>query len=135
MALTGLRCSERTKTFVSKKEHEEKTKRAALRAVKTHLARDLYRTLEASHVGRFPNHLKNQLELLSLVVLALLQAKDVRHVKFAEGFPGSPQIPSVIRRIERFFNHHPLCLAELAAALLKPLLDNRKREFIIDRTN
>ena len=51
MALTRLRCDERTKTFVSRKEQEGKTKRAALRALKTHLARELYRTLQASHVG------------------------------------------------------------------------------------
>ncbi|UQN09778.1 transposase [Deinococcus sp. QL22] len=51
MALTRLRCDERTKTFVAKKEQEGKTKRAALRALKTHLARELYRTLQASHVG------------------------------------------------------------------------------------
>ena len=51
MALTRLRCDERTKTFVARKEQEGKTKRAALRALKTHLARELYRTLQASHVG------------------------------------------------------------------------------------
>jgi transposase len=48
MALTRLRCEERTRTFVAKKEQEGKTKRAALRALKTHLARELYRTLKAS---------------------------------------------------------------------------------------
>ncbi len=51
MALTRLRCDERTKTFVTKKEQEGKTKRAALRALETHLARELYRTLQASHMG------------------------------------------------------------------------------------
>ncbi|MFB9991355.1 transposase [Deinococcus oregonensis] len=51
MALTRLRCDERTKTVVTKKEQEGKTKRAALRALKTHLARELYRTVQASHVG------------------------------------------------------------------------------------
>lgn len=55
MALTRLRCEERTRTFVAKKEQEGKTKRAALRALKTQLARELYRTLQASHVdGRLP---------------------------------------------------------------------------------
>ncbi|MFB9995002.1 transposase, partial [Deinococcus oregonensis] len=51
MALTRLRWEERTKAFVAKKEQEGKTKRAALRALKTHLARELYRTLQASHLG------------------------------------------------------------------------------------
>ncbi|UQN09633.1 transposase (plasmid) [Deinococcus sp. QL22] len=51
MALTRLRCDERTKTFVTRKEQEGKTKRAALRALKTHLARELYRTLQARHMG------------------------------------------------------------------------------------
>ncbi|UQN07237.1 IS110 family transposase [Deinococcus sp. QL22] len=51
MALTRRRCDERTKTFVAKKEQEGKTKRAALRALKTHLARELYRTLHACHLG------------------------------------------------------------------------------------
>jgi transposase len=51
MALTRLRCDERTKTVVAKKEQEGKTKRAALRALKTHLARELYRTLQASYAG------------------------------------------------------------------------------------
>ena len=48
MALTRLRCEERTRTFVARKEQEGKTKRAALRALKTHLAREVYRTLQAS---------------------------------------------------------------------------------------
>ncbi|WP_245556430.1 transposase [Deinococcus aquatilis] len=53
MALTRLRCDERerTKTFVTKKEQEGKTKRAALRALKTYLARELYRTSQARHLG------------------------------------------------------------------------------------
>jgi transposase len=48
MALTRLRCEQRTKTFVAKKEQEGHTKRAALRALKTYLARELFRTLQAS---------------------------------------------------------------------------------------
>ncbi len=75
------------------------------------------------------------MELLSLVVLALLQAKDVRHAELAERFPGSAQTSSVIRRIERFFNHHPLCPADVAVVVLKLLPEARKREFILDRTN
>ena len=47
MALTRLRCEQRTKTFVARKE-EGNTKRAALRALKTYLARELFRTLQAS---------------------------------------------------------------------------------------
>ncbi|WP_407543278.1 transposase (plasmid) [Deinococcus radiomollis] len=48
MALTRLRCEQRTKAFVAKKEQEGNTKRAAL---KTYLARELFRTLQASHGG------------------------------------------------------------------------------------
>ena len=51
MALTRLRCEGRTKTFVAKKEQEGHAKRAALRALKTYLARELFRTLQASHGG------------------------------------------------------------------------------------
>ncbi|UQN08532.1 transposase (plasmid) [Deinococcus sp. QL22] len=51
MALTRLRCDEQSKTCGAKKEQEGKTRRAALRALKTHLARELYRTWQASHAG------------------------------------------------------------------------------------
>ncbi|UQN08705.1 IS110 family transposase [Deinococcus sp. QL22] len=55
MALTRLRCEERPRTFVAKKEREGKTKRAALRTLKSHLVRKLYPALQASHVdGRRP---------------------------------------------------------------------------------
>ncbi|WP_245556432.1 hypothetical protein [Deinococcus aquatilis] len=43
--------------------------------------------------------------------------------------------PSVIRRMERFFNHHPLCPADVAVVVLKLLLEARKREFILDHTH
>ena len=49
MALTRLRCEQRTKAFVARKEQEGNTKRAALRALKTYLARELFRTLQASN--------------------------------------------------------------------------------------
>lgn len=69
------------------------------------------------------------------MVLALLQAKDVRHAELAERCSGSAQTASVIRRIERFFDRHPLCPADVAAVVFALLPDARKREFIIDRTN
>ena len=75
------------------------------------------------------------MELLALVVLALLQSKDVRHAELAERFPGSAQTSSVIRRIERFFDRHPLCPADVARVVLTLLPDKRPREFILDRTN
>jgi len=74
-------------------------------------------------------------ELLTLVVFALLQAKDVRHAELAARFPGSAQTSSVIRRIERFFDRHPLCQADVARVVLTLLPDKRPREFILDRTN
>ncbi len=75
------------------------------------------------------------MELLTLVVYALLQAKDVRHAELAERFSGSAQTSSVIRRIERFFDRHPLCPADVARVVLTLLPDTRPREFILDRTN
>jgi hypothetical protein len=74
-------------------------------------------------------------ELLALVVFALLQSKDVRHAELAERFPGRAQTSSVIRRIERFFDRHPLCPADVARVVLTLLPDRRPREFILDRTN
>lgn len=59
----------------------------------------------------------------------------MRHAELAERCSGSAQTDSVIRRIERFFDRHPLCPADLAAVVLALLPDARKREFIIDRTN
>jgi len=74
-------------------------------------------------------------ELLSLLVFALLKAKDVRHAELAERFPGSAQTSSVILRIERFFDRHPLCPADVARVVLTLLPSTRPREFILDRTN
>ncbi|MGY2897066.1 IS4 family transposase [Deinococcus sp. UYEF24] len=85
--------------------------------------------------AHFPDYRKNQVELLTLVVFALLQAKDVRHAELAERFPGSAQTSSVIRRIERFFDRHPLCPADVARVVLTLLPSTRPREFILDRTN
>lgn len=59
----------------------------------------------------------------------------MRHAELAERCSGSAQTASVIRRIERFFNRHPLCPADVAAVVLTLLPEARKREFIIDRTN
>lgn len=73
--------------------------------------------------------------MLSLVVFALLKAKDVRHAELAERFPGRAQTSSVIRRIERFFDRHPLCPADVARVVLTLLPNTRPREFILDRTN
>ncbi|RJF68966.1 IS4 family transposase [Deinococcus cavernae] len=73
--------------------------------------------------------------MLALVVVALLQAKDVRHAALAARFPGRAQTDSVIRRLERFFDRHPLCPADVARLVLLLLPDRRPREFILDRTN
>ncbi|WP_407572814.1 IS4 family transposase [Deinococcus altitudinis] len=73
--------------------------------------------------------------MLTLVVFALLQAKDVRYAELAERFLGSAQTSSVIRRIERFFDRHPLCPADVARVVLTLLPSTRPREFILDRTN
>ncbi|WP_233218905.1 hypothetical protein [Deinococcus arcticus] len=69
------------------------------------------------------------------MVLALLQAKDVRHAELAARFSGSAQTSSVIRRVERFFDRHPLCPADVARVVLALLPQTRPREFILDRTN
>jgi hypothetical protein len=85
--------------------------------------------------AHFPEYRKNQVKLLALVVFALLQAKDVRHAALAARFPGDAQTDSVIRRLERFFDQHPLCPADVARLVLLLLPDPRSREFILDRTN
>ncbi|PTA66620.1 transposase, partial [Deinococcus arcticus] len=69
------------------------------------------------------------------MVLALLQAKDVRHAALAARFSGRAQTNSVIRRVDRFFDRHPLCPADVARVVLALLPQTRPREFIIDRTN
>ena len=78
-----------------------------------------------SFVSHFPAYRKNQVELLALLVLALIGAKDVRHASLAERCPGNAQTASVIRQIERFFHQHPLCpldVARLVLALLAAVL-------------
>lgn len=59
----------------------------------------------------------------------------MRHAALAERFPGDAKTDSVIRRLERFFDQHPLCPADVARFLLQLLPDPKQREFIIDRTN
>jgi len=85
--------------------------------------------------AHFPDYHKNQVELLTLVVFALLHARDVQHAELAKRFPESAQTSSVIRRIERFFDRHPLCPADVARVVLTLLPSTRPREFILDRTN
>ena len=69
------------------------------------------------------------------MVFALIQAKDVRHAALAERWAGDALTNSLIRRIERFFDQHPLCPADVARLVLHLLPDTRQREFVIDRTN
>lgn len=49
IALVRLRTDETTKAYVKRKQEEGKTFRAALRSLKTVIARELYRCLKASH--------------------------------------------------------------------------------------
>ncbi|CAM3197079.1 Mobile element protein [Deinococcus saxicola] len=86
----------------------------------------------ASH---FPEYRKNQVGLLALLVLTLIQAKDVRHAALAERCQGNAQTASVIRKIERFFDKHPLCPLDVARLVLALLPDAKRREFSLDRTN
>lgn len=69
------------------------------------------------------------------MLCAVLQAKDVRHAELAQRFPGRAQIQSVIRRVERFFDRHPLDSPDLARLLLTLLPETRPRTFLLDRTN
>lgn len=69
------------------------------------------------------------------MVLALLGAKDVRHAELAARFPGSAHTASVIHRVERFFDWHPLGPANVARVVLTLLPSAQPREFILDRTN
>ncbi|CAM4024428.1 hypothetical protein [Deinococcus frigens] len=75
------------------------------------------------------------MELLALLVLALIGAKDVRHAALAERCPGNAQTASVIRQIERFFGKHPLYPLDVARLVLALLPDKKRRDFIVDRTN
>ncbi|CAM3176647.1 Mobile element protein [Deinococcus saxicola] len=75
------------------------------------------------------------MELLALLVLALIGAKDVRHAALAERCPGNAQTASIIRQIERFFHQHPLCPLDVARLVLALLPDVKRREFSLDRTN
>lgn len=86
-------------------------------------------------VSHFPAYRKNQVELLALLVLALIGAKDVRHASLAERCPGNAQTASVIRQIERFFHQHPLCPLDVARLVLALLPDGKRRDFTLDRTN
>ncbi|MDV6375436.1 hypothetical protein [Deinococcus arenicola] len=63
------------------------------------------------------------MELLAMLVLALIQAKDVRHAALAERCSGNAQTSSVIRKIERFFDKHPLCPLDVARLVLALLPD------------
>ncbi|MFK7602158.1 hypothetical protein ACI3L1_08100 [Deinococcus sp. SM5_A1] len=74
------------------------------------------------------------MELLALLVLALIGAKDVRHAALAERCPGNAQTASLIRPIERFFHPHPLCPLDVARLVLALLPDGKRREFSLDRT-
>ncbi|MFK7603949.1 hypothetical protein ACI3L1_17255 [Deinococcus sp. SM5_A1] len=74
------------------------------------------------------------MELLALLVLALIGAKDVRHAALAERCPGNAQTASIIRPIERFFYQHPLCPLDVARLVLALLRDGKRREFSLDRT-
>ena len=69
------------------------------------------------------------------MVSALLQAKDVRHTELAERICSDAQTQSTVRRIERFFDQHPLDQLDTARFVLKLLTDSKKRRFILDRTN
>lgn len=84
--------------------------------------------------AHLPDYRKNQVELLTLVVVALLQSKDVRHAELAERFAGSAQTSSVICQIERLFDRHPLCPADMARDVLTLIPSTRPREFILGRT-
>lgn len=92
------------------------------------------KSLSLYFAAHFPEYRKNQVELLALLVLALIQAKDVRHAALAERCTGNAQTTSVIRRIERFFDRHPLCPLDVARLVLALLPDSKRCEFIVDRT-
>lgn len=91
-------------------------------------------SLQVCFVSHFPEYRKNQVDVLALLVLALIQAKDVRHAALAERCDGNAQTASVIRRIERFFDGHPVCSLDVARLVLALLPDSKRREFIVDRT-
>ena len=96
---------------------------------------DVLAKLTRCFTAHFPEFRKNQVELLSLMVLALLGGKDVRHAELAARFPGSAHTDSVIRRVERFFDRHPIQPADVARVVLTLLPSAKPREFILDRTN
>lgn len=91
--------------------------------------------LATTLAAHFPDHRKNQLELLVLMVFALIQAQTVRHAKLAERFPGTAKLESVIRRIERFFEQFPIVQADIVPLVLACLPAKAKLTFILDRTN
>ncbi|AFD26097.1 Tn10-like transposase [Deinococcus gobiensis I-0] len=69
------------------------------------------------------------------MVLAFLGGKDIRHAELAARFRGSAHNASVIRRVERFFDRHPIQPADVARVVLTLLPSAQPREFILDRTN
>lgn len=93
------------------------------------------KSLTLCFASHFPEYRKNQVDLLALVVLALIGAKDVRHAALAERCSGNAQTASVIRKIERFFDKHPLCPLDVARLVLTLMPDSKRREFMLDRTN
>lgn len=87
---------------------------------------DVLAKLTRCFTAHFPEFRRNQVDLLSL---------DVRHAELAARFQRSAQTRSVIRRVERFFDRHPLCPGDVARVVLALLPQARPREFILDRTN
>ena len=83
----------------------------------------------------FPDFRKNQLELLVLVVVALIQAQSVKHSKLAERVAGVAQFDSALRRIERFFERHPVTQADIAPLVLACLAQTPLLTLVLDRTN
>lgn len=69
------------------------------------------------------------------MLTAVLQAKDVRHAELAQRLPGDAKVSSQIRRVERFFDQHPLDQLDLARLVLTLLTDTKPRTFLLDRTN
>ncbi|BDP41638.1 IS4 family transposase [Deinococcus aetherius] len=70
-----------------------------------------------------------------MLLCAVLQAKDVRHAELAQRLPGGAKIESAVRRVERFFDRHPLDQQDTARLVLRLLPDTGPRTFLLDRTN
>lgn len=56
---------------------------------------DCLAKLTRCFTGHFPEFRNNQVELLSLMVLALLKGKDVRHAELAARSPRSAQLNEI----------------------------------------